>query len=264
MNGSGKKNIIRDFDRAAKNYDQYALVQRKASDKLFDEIKNHIGDGKIILDAGCGTGYFHELLRKNRKYCELHQMDISPQMCKIAAEYAAPDEYGKTLTINADIENMPFEAECFDIIFSSFTLQWLGDNKKALSEISRCLKHNGKIALNILADGSLFQLRKSMENIGVVPSINEFITIDAFKNAAGDSGFKNINAYSEEIIIYHKTFKDLLHSIKGVGASYKEKRSSGYLGRDYFKKLEEYYIDKYATKEGLPLSWHVIYLMAEK
>jgi malonyl-CoA O-methyltransferase len=72
-----KHTIIRNFNKAAANYDQYATLQRKASDYLFTLISKNISKANLVIDAGSGTGYFHELLRKNKLYCPLVQLDIA-------------------------------------------------------------------------------------------------------------------------------------------------------------------------------------------
>ena len=108
MTPSIRKKIIRDFSKAAKTYDNYAILQRMVADKLFDRATSicSIKDSPI-LDIGAGTGYFHELLRKNKIYTPLVQMDISYEMCKTAAKYASPPEYGATYTCVADMANLP-------------------------------------------------------------------------------------------------------------------------------------------------------------
>lgn len=256
-----KQSVKRDFNRAAASYDEYAVIQRKVADRLFSYCD--ISKEDNVLDAGCGTGYFHEVLRKNKIYCPLVQADISFNMCKIAKEYSSPAEYGGAYVVNADIENMPFKEQAFNYIFSSLTLQWSNDLCDALKGFCSLLKNNGTVAVSITCEGALYQLRDVFSQMDGLSHINDFISHEKLCKDFSDAGFSQLEIFSEEITIFHKDIKSLLYSIKGVGASYKNAEAK-YLGRDYFIRLGEVYKEKYGTDEGLPLSWKIIYAIAKK
>lgn len=256
-----KKAIIRDFDKAAKSYDEYAKLQRIVADKLFA-----MADFKaeqLVLDAGCGTGYFHELLRKNKIYCPLIQADISFNMCKKADEYASPKEYGGTYTINADISNLPIADESLDAVFSSMTLQWVDDLLATFGEIRRTLKDGGKFIFSTVGDGSLIQLSKTFAALDSASHTNNFQTEQLIKSQLVAAGFADVTIKSETITEYFTDVSSILCSIKGVGASYKA-AGRKYLGKEYFIKAQEQYSKHYRSDKGLPLSWNIIYAVAVK
>jgi malonyl-CoA O-methyltransferase len=256
-----KKAIIRDFDKAAKSYDEHAKVQRIIADKLF--AMGEFNAQQIVLDAGCGTGYFHELLRKNKIYCPLVQADISPNMCKIAAEYASSKEYGGTYTINEDIANLPIENNIIDVVFSSMTLQWTEDLTATFTELHRVLKKGGKIIFSTVGDGSLHELDKSFANIDDNTHINQnFQTEDTVRESLAAAGFNNISLTSENITENFSDVMAIMRSIKGVGANYKG--GGKYLGKQYFAMLEQEYKSNYGNQHGLPLSWNIIFGVATK
>jgi malonyl-CoA O-methyltransferase len=258
------KNAIQNsFNKAAANYDYHAKLQRVVADNLFAEIKNELNKNQIILDAGSGTGYFHELLRKNKIYCPLIQADIAFNMCKKSAEYASPPEYGGTYTINSDIESLPLSSEKIDIIFSSMTLQWT-KLENAFAEFFRILKPGGKVAFSIVGENSLAELSSVFNQLDDLPHINNFHSEPAINNALATAGFKNIASKIETTTQHFDNVKELLNSIKGVGASYKTNGKQKFLGKNYFQKIEEIYRKKYADEKGLPLSWNIIYVSASK
>ncbi|PIR37683.1 MAG: hypothetical protein COV35_09325 [Alphaproteobacteria bacterium CG11_big_fil_rev_8_21_14_0_20_39_49] len=259
-----KKNISRDFDKAAGNYDEHATVQRKAADNLFSRIKGDITNNNLVLDAGCGTGYLHELLRRNKIYCPLFQTDISYNMCKVADGYASPPEYGGTYTCRSDIENLPFAPSSIDLVFSSLTLQWT-DAEKSLRQIYNVLKPKGKIAIATIGCGTLSELRESSLSLGKELYINDnFVKDEYLKDLFVKSGFKNIEVQSDTIRMEHDNLKKLLISIKGVGAGYKAKREVRYLGKNYFVRLEEKYKENFCSNNKLIAGWNIIYVTAEK
>ena len=257
-----KKNIIRSFDKAAKHYDTYAVLQRNVADKLLKKIV--INSNDFVLDGGCGTGYLHELLRKNKIYCPLMQFDISYKMCEIAKLYAAPKEYGTTYNCVGDLEQVPFNKESFDIVFSSLTLQWANNLSQAIKQIKEVTKNGGIVAISLLGEKSLYELKEAFLELDDLTHVNDnLLTEEYVRNVLSENDFKNINIESEIIVKEHKNFKDMIGSIKYVGASYKPKGHKKYLGRDYFKQLEEIYRDKFMNNKGLlPLSWEIIYVKA--
>ncbi len=259
-----KKKISRDFDKAANSYDEHATVQRKAADYLFSMIKDDISGNKLVLDAGCGTGYFHELLRKNKIYCPLFQTDISYNMCKKSKEYSSPAEYGGTYTYQSDIEKLSLVPCSIDIAFSSLTVQWT-DIEKSIKQLYDVLKNGGKVAIATIGQGTLSQLRKSSSLLDGQLYINDnFISEVDFRAVFVKCGFKKIRLQSHEVKIEHDNLKSLLTSIKGVGASYKANRKVRYLGRDYFKNLEKKYKENFSTDNKLIASWNIVYVTAEK
>jgi malonyl-CoA O-methyltransferase len=258
-----KKNITRDFDRAAKHYDEHAVVQRKAADYLFSIIKDSIDSNKMVLDAGCGTGYFHELLRKNKIYCPLIQADISYNMCKISDGYSSSGKFGSTYTVQSDIERLPIAASSIDFIFSSLTVQWT-DISTVLNQFYSILKPNSRLAIATLGSDTLFELKETSSLLDKGVQLNNFIEETALKEEFVKAGFNNVKLNVKTIKIEHDNLKKLFLSIKGVGAGYKSERSVKYLGKDYFIRLEDKYRESFSADNKLIASWNIVYITADK
>ncbi|MCE3233641.1 MAG: bioC [Rickettsiaceae bacterium] len=259
-----KQAIIRDFNRAAENYDQHAALQRIVADNLFSIIKPEIKDSDLVLDGGCGTGYFHELLRKNKIYCLLIQSDIAHNMSLKAAEYASPPQYGGTYTITADLENLPIASNSINKFFSSLTLQWVNDLKASFAEVYRTLKPEGKIAFSTIGKGSMIELDESFLSIDNIKRINQnFLNEQEIEHLLKTAGFKDIKIKCETVTQFFESALDIMRSIKGVGAKYKSSNGK-FPGKDYFANLEQTYRDKYGNDSGLPISWNIIYAVASK
>ncbi|MDB2414969.1 methyltransferase domain-containing protein [Rickettsiales bacterium] len=265
MNLTKKKLIANSFNRATKSYDENAFLQRKISENLFELIKSDIDKNHIILDGGCGTGYFHELLRKNRLYSTIIQCDIAKKMCDIAHLYASPAEYGLTYTINADLEYLPFKNDSIDLFFSSMTMQWCSDLEKTINLIHKILKPSGKVAIAITAENSLYELTSSFAKIDSLYHTNEFVKQEYVKNIVEKNGFKNISINKNTETYYYDDIYELLGSIKNIGGNYVKNRNKSYPGKNYFNKLENQYRKLHSQNgEKLPLSWEILYITAEK
>lgn len=94
--------------------------------------------GKNVLEVGCGTGL---ILKEVQKISKLGVgIDISLQMLQIAS--------GKGLSLaQADIMDLPFGDEVFDITFSFKVLAHVPEIKKAILEIKRVTKRGGLLIL---------------------------------------------------------------------------------------------------------------------
>jgi len=111
--------------------------------------KKTIGDNKksLILEAGCGLG---RILKHH--YNEGYNI--------VGMEYNAycleqiRKKYPKIRVIQADIRNLPFKDEEFDIILAFGLYHNLEekDIDKALKETRRCLKKGGKLCASVRAD----------------------------------------------------------------------------------------------------------------
>lgn len=91
--------------------------------------------GSKVLDVGCNDGTFIYALKEIRK-CDVYGVDIS----NVALEEARK----KDLNVQfADVENLPFADETFDVITCMEVLSHLFDPVKAVKEMRRVLKKNG-------------------------------------------------------------------------------------------------------------------------
>lgn len=261
MTTSFNSRVSHDFSKAAHTYDTHAALQRKVAENLFALLGKPQG---LTLDIGCGTGYFHELLRKNKIYEPLVQMDIAMAMCQLAASYGSPPEYGATHTCAADMHKLPFADGSFANIFSSMTIQWAEDMAQVFAEIRRTLTDDGKFALSIVAEGSLHELQTSFVQAGYAPPIHKFENEAFISQQLQKAGFSKYDISCETITLYYPDIFAIIAAIKGIGARYKGSREGGMKGKGYFIKIQEVYKQQFGNEKGLPLSWNIIYVTGNK
>lgn len=98
--------------------------------------------GKRILDVGCGTGRF--LAVAARYQCEVVGIDLS-----FAVDTAFQNLGIKKNVhiIQADLFDLPFPEETFDLIFSIGVLHHTPNCREAFQRLPRLLKHGGMIAI---------------------------------------------------------------------------------------------------------------------
>lgn len=97
-----------------------------------------------VLELGCGTG---QLWRRNRQDlppgCEVVLSDLSPGMASEARDGLAADR--RFMSCVCDAQFLPFQQESFDLAIANHMLYHLPDLRRALGEISRVLRHGGRL-----------------------------------------------------------------------------------------------------------------------
>ncbi len=143
------------------DYNKFAEAYAEGSADLEREMKSHFYTllpeslaGKQLLDVGCGSGQDAAIYTK--KGAKVYGIDISEKQVAIAKNR----ECGSFSV--GGMNELPYEANTFDIITSYYALQasdWVPD---ALSEMVRVTKPNG--VLLILAKHPVTQLLESHIN----------------------------------------------------------------------------------------------------
>lgn len=259
-----REQIKRDFNRAAYRYDMHALLQRQVADRLFSYMHAAPLLNDRVLDAGCGTGYFHELARKHGYLWNITQLDIAYSMCEIAASYASPPTYGGTYTVNADLVNTPFNHHSFGCIFSSLTVQWALSLPDVLNECYRILSPGGMLYISTLLPGTLTELEQSFVANGFHSPISPFLPLDTITAHMQEAGF-HTDIHTDAITIDYYSVLQLMRSLKAIGARNKSAPPQAkYLGKHGLDMLQRYYQEHFADSTKLPATWKVAYLIARK
>ena len=128
-----------DQKQVAVGYDN--LQKHGSSNEYYrNTVKNLRSVSGKILDIGCGYGDLLLEFERQNKNIDLYGTDIS----KKAVDYC------KKLGINADIGNadsMPYPDKTFDLVVMSLVIEHVIDQEKALNEVYRILKDNGRFLL---------------------------------------------------------------------------------------------------------------------
>ncbi len=140
-----KKEIARRYDSSAEIYDnRYNFIQDKKYREIFSRVD--IRESKAILDVGCGTGTFLNIISETETNgTKFVGIDLSLEMIKIAHE-----KYPTIDFIVADSDALPIRDLTFSQVFSITHLQNLPKPEQTLHEMIRISTKDTLIVISIL------------------------------------------------------------------------------------------------------------------
>ena len=107
----------------------------------------HLGPGMDLLDCGSGRGTITSGLAQLLSPGRVVGIDISEKAVERAsADYSATD-FGNLTFRQADVYELPFEDETFDVAFSHACLSNLQEPSRALREMWRVLRPGGVLGI---------------------------------------------------------------------------------------------------------------------
>ena len=184
------KNLLKDSKAYYEDNDYYEIFSNCEDSK--DEIKKlfrEISKNKIVLDAGCGTGKFIDVLEENSsKYIGI---DLSSKQLEKAK---AKSKKTSSLFINSNLSNIELEDNSIDLIVSNWvlgTITDLDEREKCLQELKRVLKPNGSIYLIENAENSEFEYIRNHTTDSRTKDYNTWILKHGFDT------YRRINTYFE-------------------------------------------------------------------
>ncbi len=250
-----KKHVAASFSKAARSYNSAAHLQRGVAQDLMASLPENL-EPKWVLDIGCGTGFLTAMLRERFPEAQIVALDIAIGMLRYARERVPGEEL---FYVGADAEALPFADQSFDLIASSFALQWCTDLARLFERIENLLLPGGRFVFSLPGTGTLEELKKSWQLAD--PShvhVNEFPSADGLA-AMANRTFAETCIRTMKHLEYHKTLMDLMKSIKAIGAhNVLAGRSRKLTGKQTFLRLENAYERFRHDEAGLPASWQVI------
>ncbi len=135
----------------------------------------------IILDAGCGTGFFCKILSEKAKF--VIGIDGSKNMLQIAKKRLSGSINAQLIL--ADVDYLPFLSQKFTKVFSVTLLQNVPVPQKSLKEIFRVCKKNSLVVVSAL--------KKKINLMELYQMLTEFSdAIQLFENQEDVIGFCSV------------------------------------------------------------------------
>lgn len=202
-----KRHTADKFSRAVVDYASHANVQKRAASALLKKISSD--KSAVCLDLGAGPGV--NIAQLKQHFDQVYAFDLSFDMLKTI-------DHG-TASICADMDLLPLQNRCVDVIFSNFAVQWSSNLAQLLQELNRVLSCKGRLYLSCVVDGSLAEIATAFAKVDQQSHVNSFHSTAQLKNYIASAGFK-INSFDQ--VCYQDAFQTplaALRSLKAIGAT---------------------------------------------
>ncbi|MBZ9572426.1 class I SAM-dependent methyltransferase [Patescibacteria group bacterium] len=170
-------------------------LMNKVMEKAIGDLK-----GKIVLEAGCGDGFFiPNLLKKNPK--KIIGIDIS----KWLLDYAKKRIKSKKVEFHQiDLtKKLNFKNNFFDIIVSYNVLQEIKDISTSIKEMARVLKKGGRLIISITHPlYHLFLSATETRNSSSLENLKRYPKVEPIHSSAIKGFEKSFVVYRKPISLY--------------------------------------------------------------
>ncbi|MGL5345640.1 malonyl-ACP O-methyltransferase BioC [Plesiomonas sp.] len=240
------------FSKAAASYDSAAALQREIGHDLMQLADIPTG---ILLDIGCGTGYFSRQWQQRGH--SVIALDIAEGMLAVAAAQQSAECY-----VCADMESIPLPDNSVDTCFTSLAIQWSRNLPQVFRELTRITRPGGKILFATLLENTLSELRASWHavdpNIDLDAHVNAFLSINQINIALAQAGISHHHLNFSTKKVMYPSVVALMRDLKAIGANHVHReRRSGLGGRRQLAELERHYREKFQQQAMLPASYDV-------
>ena len=100
-------------------------------------------EGAKVLEVSFGTGF---LMTQYAEHFDTYGIDFSNAMIQITKRKLEKKNLSASIS-KGNVENLPFENNAFDTIINTMAFTGYPNGEKALEEMKRVLKRNGKLLL---------------------------------------------------------------------------------------------------------------------
>lgn len=250
------------FNRAARGYDDAALLQREVGMRMLERLELMRLNPALIVDAGAGTGLHTRALTKRYKNSAVLALDIAPNMLHEARRYIPFWRLWfnkQQCFVCADIDALPLRDASVDMIFSNLTLQWCNDLDRTLGELRRALKPGGLVMFSTFGPDTLKELRASWAHVDEHNHVNAFLDMHDVGDALVRAHFVSPVMDVERYTLTYPDVYALMRDLKAIGAhNVTAGRAHGLTGKGRLRALSEAY-EGWRQEGVLPASYEVVY-----
>lgn len=122
------------------------LLRRRNAETSATHLLPHLEAGMRVLDFGCGPGTISVGLAKAVEPGELFGVDMEASQIEIARAAAEAGGHRNAMFQTADVTDLPFEDDSFDVAHCHAVLMHAPDTEAVLAEVRRVLKPGGIIS----------------------------------------------------------------------------------------------------------------------
>ena len=256
--------LARHRDRAARTYQDYAVLKQRESTELLDRLRDVSRQFDVALDLGCHDGTAALGLLKSGQVQTVIGLERSAALAQKARASGVP-------TVQADEEALPFSPSSFDLVTSILSLHWINDLPGSLIQLRRCLKPDGLFLGCLFGGGTLSELRVSLLEAeteltgGAAARLSPLPGLQDMAGLLQRAGFALPVVDREAVTIRYGDPLQLIADLKGTGEQTAFARQPGTprrpLSAGLISRMCEIYRDRFSDPDGkVRASFEIIWL----
>lgn len=167
------------------------IIGRKGQNDSKEWLKKQFNQSDDVLEFGCGTGIFSEVIAGQVK--QLVVTDMAQEMLSIAQTRLAV--YPNVEVKQADVLHSDFDERCFDVVFLGNLLHVVNEPEQVLLSCKHLLKPGGRLLLIDYSNDGLSLLQKVIMGLryirkfGAPPKSNKSYRLADFLSMVQQAGF---------------------------------------------------------------------------
>jgi ubiquinone/menaquinone biosynthesis C-methylase UbiE len=139
------KIIQREFGKQAEQFSRSQSMRQKGGLEILPRLAG-VKPFHRVLDLACGPGFVALEFAKHAR--EVVGVDLTAEMLKKARALAHRDGFDNVTFRRADVNRLPFPDGSFDLVVTRASFHHFPEPERALKEIVRVLKRNGRILIS--------------------------------------------------------------------------------------------------------------------
>ena len=192
-----REQVLEEYNALAPDYDQKWLsYTQKTLALTLEELKPEtITPNQSLLDIGCGTGQFLEILSQKAPDLSLSGVEPNLQMLSRAQE-----KFGNSINcVEAWAHELPFEDASFDFVTCNNMFHYIDEPMNALREFKRVLKTEGTlILLDWCADFWTMRLNAMYLNVRKMAHVKTY-TQKELEDMLQEVGFSDVGVERSKV-----------------------------------------------------------------
>ncbi len=249
------KSLIKErFRKSRETYDGEAFVQKAMCTTLIEMLFPFVSWKSLdVLELGCGTGLLTKKICNKIPVKKLYVNDLVDDFHG-SIDFILKNESFEWSYIAGDAENCDLFPHNLDLVISNASFQWFKNPEKFLSNIPSHMKSGGIIAFTTFGPENMIEIQNTIGNGLIYPDFRKIKSMIS-------GNFKILDIREELKKITLPTPRDVLLHMKKTGVT-------GTKRFRWTKGKLEGFIDQYnslfSCENGVALSYHPIYVVAEK
>lgn len=256
MNGTciNKTLIVERFTKAIPTYAQEASVQQQIALKMVALLRRHNPfSSPRIIEFGCGTGVYSNLLATHLRPQTLWLNDLCPEMEKCCADLLSEQVH----FLPGDAENRCWP-EKVNIFTSCSALQWFESPKRFFRQCSDHLTPEGVLAFTTFGEKNMWQMRQLTQQGLVYQPLEQLV--DWLSEE-----YTILEAKEEQISLPFQSGREVLQHLKQTGVTGLQTSDTPIWTPQRLRTFCTDYRALYPKPaEYVELTYHPIYLVAQK